>query len=506
MKILFLLCLILIAVQPVRGQVEEAHTIFSIDVRDNGTAHWSIEHRLILETEQDVELFQSYVETFEDQKQAYLEEFSSETTELVEKAETVTGRSMSATNFDMSLRITQTESVNYGVIEYEFDWIGFAKLEGDRILMGDVFEGGFYLYQDDILIISYPPGYFVHSASPSPYSTIASERKLVWYGRSNFDSGEPNVVFAYIGGFTIATSPSSLTIDIGGTKTSEIAITPLHSFDSTVSLTISGLPSGVSASIDPQTVVPVAGESVTSTLTVTVNSTAAPDTYTLTITGTGGELSHSTFIVLTIPEVAPSTCFIATATYGSDLSPEVQFLRGFRDHTITATFAGSQFMTVFHQFYYSFSPYIAHSIAGSPEIRAAANLMLYPLIGILHISAIVNPIFHFNPEFAVIMTGLIASSLIGVVYFSPWAIASALIFRRLRKSYLRVSRLKLPLSLWLVSLVGIAVGEMLFSPVVMKLSTAVFVLTTIALSSLLITVALAHAVKGLYTVLIIGQH
>ena len=45
--------------------------------------------------------------------------------------------------------------------------------------------------------------------------------------------------------------------------------------------------------------------------------------------------------------VKKSGCLIATATYGSELSPQVQFLRGFRDNTVYSIFAGSNFMTAF---------------------------------------------------------------------------------------------------------------------------------------------------------------
>ncbi len=52
-------------------------------------------------------------------------------------------------------------------------------------------------------------------------------------------------------------------------------------------------------------------------------------------------------------------CLIATATYGSELAPQVQQLRELRDNTILTTESGSAFMNTFNQFYYSFSPIIA---------------------------------------------------------------------------------------------------------------------------------------------------
>ena len=49
-------------------------------------------------------------------------------------------------------------------------------------------------------------------------------------------------------------------------------------------------------------------------------------------------------------------CLIATAAFGSEMAPQVQFLRELRDNTVMTTQSGTTFMTGFNQFYYSFSP------------------------------------------------------------------------------------------------------------------------------------------------------
>jgi peptide/nickel transport system substrate-binding protein len=54
---------------------------------------------------------------------------------------------------------------------------------------------------------------------------------------------------------------------------------------------------------------------------------------------------------LTAAYIQSFGCVIATATFGSELSPEVQFLRTFRDQKVMVTFAGSQFMVVFNASY-----------------------------------------------------------------------------------------------------------------------------------------------------------
>ena len=49
-------------------------------------------------------------------------------------------------------------------------------------------------------------------------------------------------------------------------------------------------------------------------------------------------------------------CLIATAAFGSEMAPQIQFLREIRDNTVLQTESGTSFMTGFNQFYYSFSP------------------------------------------------------------------------------------------------------------------------------------------------------
>jgi hypothetical protein len=52
-------------------------------------------------------------------------------------------------------------------------------------------------------------------------------------------------------------------------------------------------------------------------------------------------------------------CLIATATFGSELAPQVQMLRETRDNVLLQTQSGATFMTSFNVIYYSFAPTIA---------------------------------------------------------------------------------------------------------------------------------------------------
>ena len=78
-------------------------------------------------------------------------------------------------------------------------------------------------------------------------------------------------------------------------------------------------------------------------------------------------------------------CLIATATYGSELAPQVQQLRELRDNQLLQTEFGTLFMNTFNDIYYSFSPYIADMERESPMFKEAVKLGLTPMLSSLAI-------------------------------------------------------------------------------------------------------------------------
>ena len=87
-----------------------------------------------------------------------------------------------------------------------------------------------------------------------------------------------------------------------------------------------------------------------------------------------------------IPETSdPSSdngggCLIATATYGSELAPQVQQLRELRDTKILQTESGKSFMSSFNEFYYSFSPTIADYERENPIFKESMRITLTPML------------------------------------------------------------------------------------------------------------------------------
>jgi peptide/nickel transport system substrate-binding protein len=286
------------------------------------------------------------------------------------------------------------------------------------------------------------------------------------------------MVFAE-GDFNISVSPSSGQLTRGILAETHIAtvyIASIGGFNKPVSLYVSSPSPEISARLEPNIVIPPKDGTATSKLIVSTTYQASPGVYTLTITGSSNSIIHQAIFTLNI--VGP--CFIATATYGSELTPEVQFLRSFRDGKVMRTFAGSQFMAVFNAWYYSFSPYVADIISKNVFLKDFMKIALYPLIKVLQVSVNAYSMLNFNPELAIVFSGFIVSFLIGIVYFFPSTMVLALLIRK--KYAIRFQGLKLLLLLLFASIALIAIGELMALSLLMTVSTAMFVLVTIALS------------------------
>lgn len=76
-------------------------------------------------------------------------------------------------------------------------------------------------------------------------------------------------------------------------------------------------------------------------------------------------------------------CLIATATYGSEISPQVQQLRELRDNSLLKTKLGTSFINTFNIFYYSFSPIIADYERENPLFKETVQLIITPMISSL---------------------------------------------------------------------------------------------------------------------------
>jgi len=128
-----------------------------------------------------------------------------------------------------------------------------------------------------------------------------------------------------------------------------------------------------------------------------------------------------------LPPARVGGCLIATATFGSEMAPQVQFLREIRDNTVLQTESGSAFMTGFNQFYYSFSPTIADYERENPAFKEAVKLTLTPLLTSLTLLQYVD----INSEYEMLGYGMAVILLNIGMYF----IAPAVLITKIRSFY-----------------------------------------------------------------------
>ena len=81
-----------------------------------------------------------------------------------------------------------------------------------------------------------------------------------------------------------------------------------------------------------------------------------------------------------LKEIYDEECLIATASFGSRLSPEVQMLREIRDNQLLQTESGSAFMSAFNSVYYIFSPTIANWENKNPAFKEVVKTTITPLV------------------------------------------------------------------------------------------------------------------------------
>jgi len=101
---------------------------------------------------------------------------------------------------------------------------------------------------------------------------------------------------------------------------------------------------------------------------------------TSSMSGESTSMSTETVEKLKNNEEEGGGCLIATAAYGSEMAPQVQFLREIRDGKVMTTESGTAFMTAFNQFYYSFSPAVADYERENPVFKEAVKVTLTPLL------------------------------------------------------------------------------------------------------------------------------
>ncbi|HET7784909.1 MAG TPA: hypothetical protein VFL36_02985, partial [Myxococcales bacterium] len=129
--------------------------------------------------------------------------------------------------------------------------------------------------------------------------TVVGSDGVTYTVQTEFDNATSNCIVqkaAPTNNFSISASPSSVSVVAGNAASSTISTATTSGSAQTVSLSVSGAPAGVTATLSPTSV--TSGGS--STLSISTATTTAAGTYTLTVTGTAASGSHTTAVTLPV--------------------------------------------------------------------------------------------------------------------------------------------------------------------------------------------------------------
>jgi uncharacterized membrane protein len=147
-----------------------SQTEYTIQIGNDGSASWTVTQTLN---------GNSSIET--------PETLQNRITLLVTASENATGRTMTASVDSL----TFTASGSYVEAEYKFQWENFSRIEGDQIMIGDVFQAPDFfsqLYGDGAVYMGYPPEYVVvEPILPAPSVQNDSIQSLGWLGTKDFN-------------------------------------------------------------------------------------------------------------------------------------------------------------------------------------------------------------------------------------------------------------------------------------------------------------------------------
>jgi uncharacterized membrane protein len=164
-------------------------TTYTITLREDGSALWTVEYRTPLATDEDMMNFENYSH---DLNSVYLPQLENLMQRSAAQAGSGTSRQMAVDNFSGNAVVQTSPTGTFGVVTYSFSWTNFAVTADGSLFAGDAFAGGMYLAKYTTLIVRYPHGYTVTGAEPVPDQQGGDG--LVWYGLRSFGSGQPRIV------------------------------------------------------------------------------------------------------------------------------------------------------------------------------------------------------------------------------------------------------------------------------------------------------------------------
>ncbi|WP_276272042.1 helix-turn-helix transcriptional regulator [Haloarcula litorea] len=173
-------------------------TTFQVTVYENGSARWAIVHETPLTNESQRENFEAYASEFERNRTDLYASFVRNAGALTRFGTNATDREMNATDFRRSASVRARPGGSIGQVRMSFRWTNFARVDGDRVVVADVFEGGFYVGPDQALVVERGPGLAFAQVLPQPDSqsnpdALAGSESVTWNGERSFVDQRPYV-------------------------------------------------------------------------------------------------------------------------------------------------------------------------------------------------------------------------------------------------------------------------------------------------------------------------
>jgi uncharacterized membrane protein len=165
---------------PAQGQ---DYYTYSVNVRSDGSALWKIIQ-------------------FSDINAATTgwDSYQQKIIDLVNQAAHYTNRAMTVD--DSSIELSTTMSSESKITEYSFVWLNFSAFEGDKLVIGDVFQvDGLFdqLFGEASFELTYPEGYTPQSVVPPPYQRLDDLNSLKWARTQDLAPGNGLIVLTLTG-------------------------------------------------------------------------------------------------------------------------------------------------------------------------------------------------------------------------------------------------------------------------------------------------------------------
>ncbi len=198
-------------------------------------------------------------------------------------------------------------------------WAAYIALVNQQLVLNSQPTIGFInptIYAQNVsggaLSAAYPSNFHdIVSGTSGSYSAVTGYDLVTGWGSPNAGLFAALTGTVATSGYTLAASPSSISIVQGSNGSSTVTSTPFGGYASNITLSVSGLPSGVTVGYATNPI----GPSGSSVLTFTASTTAKIGTATVTVTGTGSDGTvQSTTISLTVTTVPSNFTITANPT------------------------------------------------------------------------------------------------------------------------------------------------------------------------------------------------